>query len=65
MPKNQDLADRIKAIRQAVGETQELFAPRLGIHRVTLAKLEKGAPIGTAVSKKLTSFVEHFERKVS
>lgn len=57
MAKTDTLNEKIRAIREAIGESQEQMAVRLGIHRVTLAKIETGSPCGPVVAAKLDAFL--------
>jgi transcriptional regulator with XRE-family HTH domain len=39
-----EIGDRIRELRIAKGESQELFASRIGVSRPTVRAIEKGAP---------------------
>jgi DNA-binding XRE family transcriptional regulator len=54
---NGDLGQRIRTIREALQMTQEDFAPLVGIHRVTLARIEMGASIGAETKRKLDEYL--------
>ena len=54
MTRNGNKTPRIKQWRETEGLTQEQAAERLGIHRVTLAKLETWAkPVGWELAQKV------------
>ena len=55
---------RIRYIRKALDMTQEEFAPLLGVHRVTLAKIERGIAAGTEVAEKIDRFIAEYDAKV-
>lgn len=54
---------RIRYIRKALDMTQEEFAPLLGVHRVTLAKIERGADAGDEVAAKIDHYIEQYDAK--
>lgn len=52
---------RIRYIRKALALTQEEFAPILGVHRVTLAKLERGLEAGDEVGEKIDRYIAEYD----